>query len=67
MKIMIYLKKKNLGRYFGLGPAMDTAIRYIQTADLTQLVKGRHRKILLNKQTGTSLDSPCLLTLYKEE
>ncbi len=39
---MIYLKKKNLNRCLGLSNAMDTAIRYIQTADLTQLVKGRN-------------------------
>ncbi len=39
---MIYLKKNNLSRCFGFSDAMDTAIRYIQTADLTQLVKGRN-------------------------
>ena len=39
---MIYTKRKNLHRYFGISEAMDTAIRHIQSADLTQLVKGRN-------------------------
>ena len=39
---MIYTKRKNLHRYFGISDAMDTAIRHIQSADLTQLVKGRN-------------------------
>ena len=39
---MIYTKRKNLHRYFGLSEAMDTAIRHIQSADLTQLTKGRN-------------------------
>ncbi len=38
---MIYLKKKHLDRCLGLSPAMDTAIRYIQSADLSALDKGR--------------------------
>ena len=39
---MIYTKRKNLHRYFGISEAMDTAIRHILSADLTQLVKGRN-------------------------
>lgn len=39
---MIYTKKKNLHRYLGLSPELDTAIRYIQTADLRSLAKGRN-------------------------
>lgn len=39
---MIYTKRCNLHRYLGLSPEMDTAIRYIQTADLRALVKGRN-------------------------
>ncbi len=38
---MIYLKKKDLTRCLGLSPAMDTAIRYIQTADLDAFGPGR--------------------------
>ena len=39
---MIYTKRENLHRYLGISDAMDTAIRHIQTADLTQLAKGRN-------------------------
>ena len=39
---MIYTKRKNLGRYLGISPEMDTAIRYLQSADLRTLVKGRN-------------------------
>ena len=39
---MIYTKFKNLHRYLGISEAMDTAIRHIQSADLTQLNKGRN-------------------------
>ena len=39
---MIYAKKKDLYRYLGLSGEMDTAIRYLQTADLRTLVKGRN-------------------------
>lgn len=39
---MIYAKRKDLNRYLGQSPYLDTAIRYIQTADLTTLVKGRN-------------------------
>lgn len=39
---MIYTKRKNLSRYLGQSPALDTAIRYLQTADLSTLVKGRN-------------------------
>lgn len=40
--IMIYTKRKNLERYLGQCDSLDTAIRYLQTADLTQLHKGRN-------------------------
>ena len=39
---MIYAKFKNLHRYLGISEAMDTAIRHIQSADLSQLTKGRN-------------------------
>jgi YhcH/YjgK/YiaL family protein len=39
---MIYTKRKNLDRYLGISPEMDTAIRYLQSADLRTLVKGRN-------------------------
>lgn len=39
---MIYTKRKYLHRYLGLSANLDTAIRYLQTADLTQLQKGRN-------------------------
>lgn len=39
---MIYTKRKNLHRYLGHSDALDTAIRYLQTADLRTLVKGRN-------------------------
>lgn len=39
---MIYTKRTNLHRYLGLSDAMDTAIRYIQSADLRTLAKGRN-------------------------
>ena len=39
---MIYTKRKYLHRYLGLSDNLDTAIRYLQTADLTQLQKGRN-------------------------
>lgn len=39
---MIYAKKKDLNRYMGLSREMDTAIRYLQTADLRSLQKGRN-------------------------
>ena len=39
---MIYTKKENLDRYLGISAEMDTAIRYLQTADLRSLVKGRN-------------------------
>ena len=39
---MIYTKRKNLDRYLGLSSSLDTAIRYLQTADLTKLSKGRN-------------------------
>ena len=39
---MIYTKKENLNRYLGLSAEMDTAIRFLQSADLRSLVKGRN-------------------------
>lgn len=39
---MIYTKREMLHRYLGQSPALDTAIRYLQTADLRQLQKGRN-------------------------
>lgn len=39
---MIYTKRKHLHRYLGISAEMDTAIRYLQTADLRSLVKGRN-------------------------
>ncbi|MGM9588830.1 MAG: YhcH/YjgK/YiaL family protein [Faecousia sp.] len=39
---MIYAKREMLHRYLGQSPALDTAIRYLQTADLSQLRKGRN-------------------------
>lgn len=40
--IMIYAKRKNLDRYLGLSESLNAAIHYLQTADLTQLHKGRN-------------------------
>lgn len=39
---MIYTKIKNIKRYLGQSEALDTAIRYLLTADLRSLVKGRN-------------------------
>ena len=39
---MIYTKRKNLERYLGLSESLDTAIRYLLSADLTKLTKGRN-------------------------
>ena len=39
---MIYAKRKDLGRYLGMSSSLDTAIRYLQNADLKQLHKGRN-------------------------
>ncbi len=39
---MIYVKKKNLHRCLGLSQAMDTAIRHLQSTDLTTLAQGRN-------------------------
>jgi len=39
---MIYTKRKHLHRYLGQSAALDTAIRYLDTADLTALTKGRN-------------------------
>ena len=41
-RIMIYTKRKHLHRYLGQSESLDTAIRYLQTADLAQLHKGRN-------------------------
>lgn len=39
---MVYTKRKNLHRYLGQSRNLDTAIRYLQNTDLTQLQKGRN-------------------------
>ena len=39
---MIYTKRKNLERYLGQSESLDTAIRYLLSADLGQLTKGRN-------------------------
>ncbi len=39
---MIYTKRKNLYRYLGQSQALDTAIRYLEAADLAALTKGRN-------------------------
>ena len=39
---MIYTKLKNIERYMGQSESLDTAIRYLLSADLTKLVKGRN-------------------------
>ncbi len=38
---MILCKKKDLGRYLGLGAHLDTAIRYLMTHDLSKLAFGK--------------------------
>ena len=37
---MIYDKRAELARYFGLSPNLDAAIRFLQTTDLTALPMG---------------------------
>ena len=39
---MIYTKRQNLSRYLGQCESLDTAIRHLQSTDLTQLSKGRN-------------------------
>lgn len=39
---LIYTKRKYLERYLGLSKSLDTAIRHLQSADLSQLRKGRN-------------------------
>lgn len=39
---MIYTTKENLHRYLGISRTLDTAIRYLLSADLAELVKGRN-------------------------
>ena len=50
---MIYTKKKNLHRYLGLSPEMDTAIRFLQNTDLRSLAMGRNAidgdKVFVNR------------------
>lgn len=38
---MIYCKLDRLGRYYGLGKNLDTAIRYLETQDLAALPLGK--------------------------
>lgn len=39
---MIYTKLKNIERYLGQSESLDTAIRYLLSADLRKLEKGRN-------------------------
>ena len=39
---MIYTKLKDIHRYMGHSDSLDTAIRYLLSADLTKLTKGRN-------------------------
>ena len=39
---MIYTKRKNLERYLGQSKSLDTAIRYLLSADMRELTKGRN-------------------------
>ena len=39
---VIYTKLKNIERYLGQSESLDTAIRYLLSADLRQLTKGRN-------------------------
>jgi len=39
---LIYTKRANLERYLGLSSSLDTAIRHVMSADLTQLQPGRN-------------------------
>lgn len=39
---MIYTKRKHIERYLGQYESLDTAIRHLQTADLSKLTKGRN-------------------------
>lgn len=39
---MIYTKRKYIGRYLGMSSSLDTAIRHLLSADLSQLHKGRN-------------------------
>lgn len=39
---MIYTKRKFISRYLGMSSSLDSAIRYLQDADLSQLHKGRN-------------------------
>jgi len=39
---MIYVKMRHLGRYRGICPALDTAIGYLEQADLSALRPGRN-------------------------
>lgn len=39
---MIYTKRKNIERYLGQCERLDTAIRHLQSADLSKLTKGRN-------------------------
>ena len=39
---MIYTKRKDMERYLGMSDTLDTAIRYLVSADLTKLAMGRN-------------------------
>lgn len=42
MIFLIYTKRKYLKRYLGISDSLDAAIRHLQSADLSQLHKGRN-------------------------
>lgn len=56
---MIYDKRAELARYFGLSPNLDAAIRFLQTTDLTALPMGR-TEIPAETYTTTTLPTPRL-------
>ena len=39
---LIYAKRKDLNRYLGISGSLDSAIRFLQSADLSQLQMGRN-------------------------
>ena len=39
---LIYAKRKDLNRYLGISSSLDSAIRFLQSADLSQLQMGRN-------------------------
>ena len=39
---LIYAKRKDLNRYLGISSSLDSAIRFLQSADLSRLQMGRN-------------------------